>query len=120
MGAIDNVISNKEDRIPAEAKEILQSLATKWEDVVDPNELQVIPLKGAMTNQVFQINWSTKTEKASQNVLVRIYGDSVDIFFNRHVEIQTFEYMSKHGHGPRLLGWFPNGRIEEFIHARVF
>ncbi|KAE8712006.1 putative choline kinase 2 [Hibiscus syriacus] len=27
--------------------------------------------------------------------------------------------MSKHGQGPRLLGRFRNGRIEEFIHART-
>jgi hypothetical protein len=27
--------------------------------------------------------------------------------------------MSKNGQGPRLLGRFTNGRVEEFIHARV-
>ncbi|KAF9612006.1 hypothetical protein IFM89_037289 [Coptis chinensis] len=31
----------------------------------------------------------------------------------------TFESMSKHGQGPRLLGRFPTGRVEEFIHART-
>ncbi|XP_060675609.1 probable choline kinase 2 isoform X3 [Ziziphus jujuba] len=119
MGAIEKVIDNKEDRLPAEAKEILHSLARKWEDVVDSNALQVIPLKGAMTNEVFQIKWPTKTEEVSRKVLVRIYGEGVEVFFDRDDEIRTFECMSKHGQGPRLLGRFPNGRIEEFIRART-
>lgn len=119
MGAMENVIENREDRLPAEAREILQSLASQWEDVVDSKALQVIPLKGAMTNEVFEIKWPAKTGELSRKVVVRIYGEGVDVFFDRDNEIRTFEYMSKNGQGPRLLGRFPNGRIEEFIHARV-
>lgn len=119
MGVVQNPVANKEDSIPGEAKEILKSLASKWEDVLDANALQVIPLKGAMTNQVFQIKWPTKAERRSHKVLMRIYGDGVEVFFDRDDEIRTFEFMSKQGQGPRLLGRFANGRIEEFIHARV-
>ncbi|XP_016652772.1 PREDICTED: probable choline kinase 2, partial [Prunus mume] len=119
MGAMENVIENREDRLPAEAREILQSLASQWEDVVDSKALQVIPLKGAMTNEVFEIKWPAKTGELSRKVVVRIYGEGVDVFFDRDNEIRTFEYMSKNGQGPRLLGRFPNGRIEEFIHART-
>ncbi|KAA8537354.1 hypothetical protein F0562_026959 [Nyssa sinensis] len=114
MGAVDN----KAGRLPGEAKRILQSLASSWGDVIDSDALQVIPLKGAMTNEVYQIKWPTNREQ-SRKVLVRIYGDGVEIFFDRNNEIQTFEFISKHGQGPRLLGRFPNGRIEEFIHART-
>ncbi|XP_043817692.1 probable choline kinase 2 isoform X2 [Manihot esculenta] len=119
MGVVQNPVANKEDSIPGEAKEILKSLASKWEDVLDANALQVIPLKGAMTNQVFQIKWPTKAERRSHKVLMRIYGDGVEVFFDRDDEIRTFEFMSKQGQGPRLLGRFANGRIEEFIHART-
>lgn len=111
--------SNKIDRLPVEAKEILISLAGKWEDVLDASALQVIPLKGAMTNEVFQIKWPATNGETSRKVVVRIYGEGVDIFFDRDDEIRTFEYMSKNGQGPRLLGRFTNGRVEEFIHARV-
>ena len=52
---VETPISSKAERLPEEAKEILKSLASKWEDVFDANALQVIPLKGAMTNEVFQI-----------------------------------------------------------------
>lgn len=117
--AIETPVSSKADRLPEEAKEILISLAGKWEDVLDANALQVIPLKGAMTNEVFEIKWPATTEKTSRKVLVRIYGEGVEIFFDRDDEIRTFEYMSKNGQGPRLLGRFTNGRVEEFIHARV-
>uniref|UniRef100_A0A5B6Z513 Putative choline kinase 2 isoform X3 n=1 Tax=Davidia involucrata TaxID=16924 RepID=A0A5B6Z513_DAVIN len=118
MGAVDNATDNKVDRLPGEAKRILQSLASSWGDVIDSDALQVIPLKGAMTNEVYQIKWPTNREH-SRKVLVRIYGEGVEIFFDRNIEIQTFEFMSKHGQGPRLLARFPNGRIEEFIHART-
>ena len=78
----------------------------------------MIPLKGAMTNEVFQIKWPT-THERSRKVLVRIYGKGVDIFFDRENEIKTFEFMSQKGQGPRLLARFSNGRVEEFIRARV-
>ncbi|KAF3777616.1 hypothetical protein EJ110_NYTH45433 [Nymphaea thermarum] len=71
-----------------------------------------------MTNKVYQCHWLTKKGASSRKVLVRIYGEGVDVFFDRKDEIRTFECMSRQGQGPRLLGRFPNGRIEEFIHAR--
>ncbi|KAK7322572.1 hypothetical protein VNO77_25958 [Canavalia gladiata] len=116
--AVETPVS-RADRIPEEAKEILKSLASQWEDVLDANALQVIPLKGAMTNEVFQIKWPTSAGETSRKVIVRIYGEGVEIFFDRGHEIQTFEFMSKNGQGPRLLGRFANGRVEEFIHART-
>lgn len=105
---------------PEELKEVLKAVASEWGDMIqDMEEFDVIQLKGAMTNEVFQINWPTKHGDLHQKVLVRVYGEGVEIFFNRENEIKTFECMSKHGQGPRLLGRFPDGRIEEFIHART-
>nr|GEV11488.1 probable choline kinase 2 [Tanacetum cinerariifolium] len=103
--------------LPTEATKILHSLASSWDDIVDVDALQVIRLKGAMTNEVYQIKWPTNRER-SRKVLVRIYGEGVGVFFDRELEIKTFEFMSKQGQGPRLLGRFSNGRIEEFIRAR--
>ncbi|EEF38095.1 probable choline kinase 1 isoform X2 [Ricinus communis] len=103
-----------------ELKKILQSVASEWGDVVDDMEaLQVMPLKGAMTNEVFQINWPTRSGDVIRKLLIRIYGKGVEVFFKRDDEIRTFECMSKHGQGPRLLGRFADGRVEEFIHART-
>jgi choline/ethanolamine kinase len=116
-------------RIPREARRLLHELAAAWADVADCRALEVVPLKGAMTNEVYQARWLTagpagqkeepRAEREVRKVLVRIYGDGVDLFFDREDEVRTFECMSRHGQGPRLLGRFPNGRVEEFIHARV-
>ncbi|RRT71313.1 hypothetical protein B296_00032757 [Ensete ventricosum] len=108
------------ERIPKEAKRILYDLASAWGDVRDSKALEVVPLKGALTNEVYQVNWPTLSKDGvSRKVLVRIYGEGVDVFFDRENEIQTFECMSQHGQGPLLLGRFANGRVEEFIHART-
>ncbi|XP_042454422.1 probable choline kinase 2 [Zingiber officinale] len=108
------------ERIPKEAKKILYELASKWSNVADSRALEVVQLEGAMTNAVYQVNWPTMSKDGvSQKVLVRIYGEGVDAFFDREGEIRTFECMSRHGQGPLLLGRFANGRVEEFINART-
>ncbi|KAL5560260.1 hypothetical protein UlMin_036471 [Ulmus minor] len=112
-GFVDNCL-------PEELKKIIRAVASEYGDKVDDMEkLQIVPLKGAMTNEVFQLNWPTKDGNLSRTVLVRVYGEGVELFFNREDEIRTFECMSKHGQGPRLLGRFAEGRVEEFIHART-
>ncbi|PPS06751.1 hypothetical protein GOBAR_AA13901 [Gossypium barbadense] len=105
---------------PEELKKVLVAVASVWGDTIeDMEEFHVFPLKGAMTNEVFQINWPTNHGDLHQKVLVRVYGKGVEVFFNRDDEIRTFECMSELGQGPRLLGRFSDGRIEEFIHART-
>ncbi|KAK4791071.1 hypothetical protein SAY86_031484 [Trapa natans] len=110
--------------LPDEVKKVLKSVASDLGDSIhDLNTLQVIPLKGAMTNQVYQINWPTTPSATEEGlirkVLLRVYGEGVELFFNRDDEIRTFECMSNHGQGPRLLGRFSQGRVEEFIHAKT-
>ncbi|KQK03055.1 probable choline kinase 2 [Brachypodium distachyon] len=107
------------DRIPEEARRILHRLAGElWGGDVDPAALVVSQLKGALTNEVFRITWPGG-EGDPRKVLVRIYGQGVEVFFDRADEVRTFECMSRHGQGPRLLGRFPQGRVEEFINART-
>lgn len=107
--------------VPEELMKLLLSLASSWGDLIDTNMIKVVHLNGAMTNEVYRISWPTKTDNdtTTRTVLVRIYGEGVELFFNREEEIRTFECISKHGQGPRLLGRFPEGRVEEFIYAKV-
>ena len=51
-----------------------------------------------------------------KRISVQVYGEGVEVFFNREDEIRKFKYISKHGQGPRLLGRFSNGDIK-FIHS---
>lgn len=105
---------------PEELIKLLQSLASKWGDIFDTNKLKVVRLCGGYTNRVYRISWpQNTTEDDDRTVLVRIYGKASDTFFDREEEIRTFEFISTHGFGPRLLGKFPQGRVEEFIHAKV-
>nr|XP_043640177.1 probable choline kinase 3 [Erigeron canadensis] len=105
---------------PEELMKLLVRLASNWGDVFDTNKLNVVHLSGAMTNVVYRITWPKNTnENDDRTVLVRIYGEGSDIFFDREEEIRAFESISTHGHGPRLLAQFPQGRVEEFIHAKT-
>lgn len=105
---------------PEELLKVLLSLAADWGDVLDTSKLKAVHLSGAMTNVVYKITWpKNASENDERVVLVRIYGEGTDTFFDREEEIQTFESISAIGHGPRLLARFPEGRVEEFIHAKV-
>ncbi|PIN02841.1 Choline kinase [Handroanthus impetiginosus] len=108
-----------EGTLPEELMKLLLSLASNWGDVIHFRDLKVVHLSGAMTNEVYQISWPSKMENNPRTVLLRIYGEGVDLFFNRDEEIRTFECLSIHGYGPKLLGHFREGRVEEFIHART-
>nr|GLL18407.1 probable choline kinase 3 [Ipomoea trifida] len=105
--------------LPPELMELLFSLASKWGDELDLDAMNGKHLSGAMTNAVYQISWPAKEEKVTRRVLVRVYGEGVEHFFDRDDEIRTFEFLSKNGHGPKLLDKVAEGRIEEFIEART-
>ncbi|KAI3505045.1 hypothetical protein L1887_26906 [Cichorium endivia] len=105
---------------PEELMKLLLTLATNWGDVSDTSKLKAKHLSGAMTNVVHRITWpKDNTGNDDRTVLVRMYGEGADIFFDRDEEIRTFESLSTHGYGPKLLGHFPQGRVEEFIHAKT-
>ncbi|KAK4253074.1 hypothetical protein QN277_010896 [Acacia crassicarpa] len=102
-----------------EIMEVLATVAAELGDAAEEVEetMQVIPLKGAMTNEVFQIKWRSQNGCVLRRVLVRLYGSGVEIFFNREEEVRTFQCVAEHGQGPRLLARFAAGRVEEFLHA---
>ncbi|KAI4996417.1 hypothetical protein ZWY2020_051223 [Hordeum vulgare] len=95
--------------------------------MADCRALEVVPLKGAMTNEAYQVCWLTTPAEAGAGAGPLKEGEvrkvswmrftGVDLFFDREDELRTFECMSATA-GPRL-GRFPNDRVEEFIHARV-
>ncbi|XP_052188317.1 probable choline kinase 1 [Diospyros lotus] len=116
------VKENGLEELPPPLQNLLRSLASNWGHLIDTSRLEVVRLSGAMTNEIYRISWPN-SEMANENdtktVLVRCYGKGVEIFFNRDEEIRTFECISEHGQGPRLLGRVPEGRVEEFIHAKT-
>jgi len=105
--------------LPVEAYKVLHKLAGKWTDILDPVNLTLTRLKGAMTNNVYECHWERNNGNRPKKVLVRVYGEGSGLFFDRNDEVLTFERMSQKDQGPKLLGRFPNGRVEEFLRARV-
>lgn len=98
----------------------LQKISSQeWQEALrDVGEISVKRLSGALTNKVFECKWREPSGK-SRRVLVRLYGSEVDAIFSREQEVETFERLSRHGYGPQLLARFPEGRVEEWLHARV-
>jgi hypothetical protein len=47
-------------RIPKEVRGLLHELAAAWADVADCRALEVVQLKGAMTNEVYQVRWAQR------------------------------------------------------------
>ena len=75
-------------------------------------QLEMERLTGAMSNVVYMC-----TSKGMPPILLRLYGDGSDVFFDRETELAVFTFMSEQGLGPRLLGTFAGGRFEEFLDA---
>ncbi|KAF3775591.1 hypothetical protein EJ110_NYTH41105 [Nymphaea thermarum] len=94
--------------LPKEVQKILHTLASQWEDVLDDKKLQVVQL-GCHDQRGVPV--SLGVEEGGE------HRKGIDVFFDCEDKIRTFECMSKHGQGPRLLGHFPNGRVEEFVQA---
>uniref|UniRef100_A0A0D6R8Q4 Choline kinase N-terminal domain-containing protein n=1 Tax=Araucaria cunninghamii TaxID=56994 RepID=A0A0D6R8Q4_ARACU len=107
------------DDIPEEAYFLLHQLASQWDGVADTKEIILKPLNGSMTNRVYECHWRWREDNAPKKVLVRIYGHGAKLLFDRESEVRAFERMSQLGQGPRLLGRFPSGRLEEFLNART-
>ncbi|KAG5187225.1 choline/ethanolamine kinase [Tribonema minus] len=75
-------------------------------------------LTGGMSNVVFKCE---KGGAVNSKVLLRCYGGGGggDAFLDRKAEMAAFRYLAQAGLGPRLLGEFANGRVEEFLEAET-
>ncbi|KAK4056303.1 hypothetical protein OIO90_002747 [Microbotryomycetes sp. JL221] len=53
-------------------------------------------------------------------VLLRVYGPSSGSLISRRTELHILHTLSsRYGIGPRVLGTFANGRVEEYFHSRA-
>lgn len=116
VSTLDRLLSIE---LPESAYSVLHNLAGRWTDIIDPKDLTLKRLSGAMTNFVYECHWERDNGHRPRKVIVRVYGEGSKFFFDRNDEILTFERMSQRHQGPHLLGRFPNGRVEEFLRARV-
>lgn len=74
--------------------------------------VKIEQITGGISNKIYKIS--------SDNLgvlLIRIYGQQMQNLINRKVEIEIFKFVSDRNVGPKLLGLFNDGRVEEYINA---
>ncbi|RXW19993.1 hypothetical protein EST38_g5874 [Candolleomyces aberdarensis] len=101
------------------AAQLLKIVSTlqipSWTDTrVKPEDIVVRPVSGALTNAVFFVSYKDSSEVST--VLLRIYGPSSGSLISRPKELHILHKLSSVYHiGPRVLGTFENGRLEEYL-----
>lgn len=96
--------------------------------------IQVERLSGALTNAVYVVkppkNYTLlqkkdengniiPVKKQPKELLLRIYGPQVGHLIDRESELLILRRLAAKNIGPKLLGYFDNGRFEEFLHAKT-
>ncbi|KAI9298580.1 kinase-like protein [Neoconidiobolus thromboides FSU 785] len=104
-----------EDTLRSKVFELVRQQIPSWkESKVD--HIKLIHLSGAMTNCIYVVeNTNPLIYKGPNKVLLRIYGVGVETFIEREKEITWLSKLSICKVGPRLLGTFHNGRLEEYL-----
>eukprot|EP00281_Chroomonas_sp_CCMP1168_P018627 CAMPEP_0206221296 /NCGR_PEP_ID=MMETSP0047_2-20121206/5334_1 /ASSEMBLY_ACC=CAM_ASM_000192 /TAXON_ID=195065 /ORGANISM="Chroomonas mesostigmatica_cf, Strain CCMP1168" /LENGTH=362 /DNA_ID=CAMNT_0053644011 /DNA_START=33 /DNA_END=1121 /DNA_ORIENTATION=+ len=80
----------------------------------DSDTLAVTPVTGGITNALYKCTFAVgKGDERRAPVLVRVFGGEGMI--DRKRDNLLFISLSKAGLGPKCLGLFDNGRVEEFL-----
>ena len=102
--------------IPAGASErenIPVALATvlggAWSD---PQHVEIVQLQGGITNRLYVV----KADNC-ESIIVRVYGENTEVMISRETDVRNFSLLTAKNFGPKLLGVFKNGRMEEFFNA---
>lgn len=86
---------------------------------IRPSHLHIQRVSGAYTNAVYFVSYAPSTPSLSPRsppkLLLRIYGPSVSNLLSRATELAHLHKLSLLDIGPRLLGTFANGRVEEYL-----
>ena len=106
---------------------VAKFLPNEWSDV-DPKDISLKPFLGGFVNSLWIVDNNKKHDSKFNKVILRHYGGnafdldqdfetsgSTIIKLPEVEETLIFQALSEKGWGPKLLGVFPGGRIEEFI-----
>lgn len=78
--------------------------------------------RGALTNYVYLCQLSPKISSAPhehRKVILRLYGE-ISGSHEKFYEILIFNMLSERGLGPKLLGAFKSGRLEQYFDVKHF
>ena len=75
---------------------------------------------GGNTNITYRVDLaSNQQQQPPQSFILRIFGQGTEALIDRGLEAKCFHLVAARGLGPRLLGDFRGGRIEEYIYGEV-
>ncbi|EJT42203.1 EKI1-like protein [Saccharomyces kudriavzevii IFO 1802] len=77
---------------------------------LDRDLLTLTKIKGALTNVIYKIHYPNLP-----SLLLRIFGDNIDSVIDREYELEIIARLSLYDLGPKLEGYFQNGRFEKYI-----
>lgn len=106
-GTIDPLIRG-DDLKEIVLKMLIKLKLTSWK-LSDAPKVAVKNIASALTNMVYRIGLGEK------RFLLRIYGRNVLHLIDREYETSVLARLAQHHIGPRLLGQFKNGRIEQWL-----
>lgn len=102
------------DEQAAQARAVARALGGgDWAGCAD-DDLAVGRVSGGITNALLRVTQPCLADGAAASVLVRVFGTNTEIVIDRARDEATFATLSALGFGPRLLGAFATGRVEEF------
>ena len=88
---------------------------------VTPSSITVSVVSGGLTNQIYLCRRPAAGGPADAasgtptEVLVRVFGEGTEELVDREAELEFLELVSAEGIGPRCLGCFEGGRVEQFV-----
>eukprot|EP00095_Tigriopus_kingsejongensis_P005916 maker-scaffold392_size185621-snap-gene-0.25 protein:Tk05916 transcript:maker-scaffold392_size185621-snap-gene-0.25-mRNA-1 annotation:"choline kinase alpha isoform x3" len=95
-----------------------------WQ-MINPEEIVLQQISGGLTNLIFHVSLPKGVKprhKEPKEVLIRLFGQKYNEndsqTSSKVLENVIFALLSERKLGPRLLGVFKEGRLEEYIHAR--
>ncbi|CAM9167544.1 unnamed protein product, partial [Hapterophycus canaliculatus] len=115
--AADAVTVGVEESATVLQKEVLsyvREALPAWRSLSD-TEIQLKQITGGITNVIFK----ARNAATGEGALVRVYGKDTDLLLDRRSEAAVFSELSTLGFGPRKLGEFKGGRVEELLDARA-
>lgn len=82
--------------------------------------MSVERILGALTNSIYKLEYKDSAMNLSlPALLLRVYGRNVDLIVDRDSELEVLIKLLQKKIGPRLLGIFANGRIEQFLEGYI-
>ncbi|KAJ2928823.1 hypothetical protein H1R20_g8209, partial [Candolleomyces eurysporus] len=106
-------------KTPEFAAQLLKIVSTlqiqSWTDTqIKAEDIVLQRVSGAFTNAVFFVSYKNSSKVST--VLLRIYGPSSGFLISRPRELHILHKLSSvYRIGPRVLGTFENGRLEEYF-----